>query len=262
MFHISLTGMMPLWIYAFGHFYLDDSHIEIPYLTVFRSLLTIVVPCAIGIIIRRFAPKVAEPIAKFCRPLSGIFVVYILTFGTYVNLYMYKIMGEMTEVLPAAMLLPTMGYLCGLLLALLARRSKSAAVTISIETGVQNASIPIIMLQGNFPQPEGDLAAVMPVASSLFFTLPLLIAWVGIIIYERKHVGKTVPHEDDAGDSPRDLTEHTYISEHDNKCVSIDEEKQIQTINEHVPNVQEQETNSSQGNNTSQQTDEHMMSHM
>ena len=139
--------MMPLWMFLLGRLFVDPKRMSIPYLQIFRSLLTIIIPCLVGLLIKRFLPKLADPIARFTRPFSGIFVLYILSFGTYVNIYMYIIMGTVPKVIPAAILLPLLGYSIAFGIALLLRRTKRSAVAISIETGVQNASIPIIMLQ-------------------------------------------------------------------------------------------------------------------
>lgn len=139
--------MMPLWMFLLGHTFIDSEQVDIPYMTIFRSLLTIIIPCLVGLLIKRFSPSVAAVIAKFTRPFSGIFVIYILSFGTYVNLYMYIIMGTVPKVIVAAILLPLLGYSVAFGIALLLRRTKKSAVAIAIETGVQNASIPIIMLQ-------------------------------------------------------------------------------------------------------------------
>ena len=179
--------MIPCWLYILGRFYIDPSEVTIPYVDIIQSLLPVVIPCAVGLIIRHCGPKVADKIAKSVWHISVIFYLYFFTFGTYVNWYMYKIMASTPIIIPAVLLLPLMGYTCGFLLTLLACRDKSTAVTISIETVIQNASIPIIILQGSFPQPEGDLAAVMPVALALFYTIPLIIALIILTIYRRYH---------------------------------------------------------------------------
>ena len=101
--------MMPMWMYLLGRLFVDPARLSIPYVIIVRSLLTIIVPLLVGLLIKRFAPKLAKLIARFTRPFSGIFVIYILTFGTYVNLYMYIIMGTQPNVIIAAILLPLLG---------------------------------------------------------------------------------------------------------------------------------------------------------
>ncbi len=133
----------------------------------------------------RFLPKIAEKIAKAVRPFSAIFVIFILGFGTYVNWYMVDIIEDDLIILPACFLLPVLGYLCGFLAAIIFRQGRKVATTISIETGVQNASIPILVLQRSFPQPVGDLAAVMPLATAYVYSIPILCAWAGLVAYSR-----------------------------------------------------------------------------
>ena len=61
------------------------------------------------------------------------------------------------------------------------------AATVGIETGYQNPSIPIVMLTDdkNFQQPEGDLGAVMPIATAFFTPVPLYF-WYLYIEIRRK----------------------------------------------------------------------------
>ena len=177
---------MPLWLLALGRFYLDTKAVKIPYLNIFLLLLPILIPTAAGVIIRRFWPKIADKISWFSRLWSVFFVIFVVGFGMYVNWYMFELIGsQAATVIPPSMLLPTLGYVIAFGIAKLARRKWKEAVTISIETGIQNAAIPIIILQGSFPQPEGDLAAVMPVATSLFFAVPLVLVWVVYTIWKR-----------------------------------------------------------------------------
>jgi len=179
-------GMMPLWIFALGRVYLDPSIVEIPYMSLARSILTIVIPLAVGIIIRKCSAKTADKFALYTKPFSGIFILYALGFGLYVNWYMFEIISNKpVQVIPSAILLPLIGYISGFALAKLTRRTNSQAVTISLETGVQNAGIPIVILQGSFPQPEGDVAAVMPIAVAIFYTVPIVIAWIIYTIYNK-----------------------------------------------------------------------------
>lgn len=176
---------MPFWMFALGRFFIDEDRIEIPYGTIMRSLLTIVLPLVVGLAIRKFIPKVAKFLVKATKPISFFFILYMLTFGTYVNWYIFIIMGTVPEVIPAATLVPTFGFALGYLIAYLLKQGNKKSTTISVETGYQNASIPIIMLQGNFQQPEGDLGAVMPVATAFFMQIPMYIWYAVLEIRDR-----------------------------------------------------------------------------
>jgi hypothetical protein len=126
------------------------------------------------------------PIFQITKPVTLLFIVFLLTYGTWVNWYMYVIMGTVPQIIPAAILLPLFGYLLGFLIArFVARLELMRAATVGIETGYQNPSIPIVMLTGNFQQPEGDLGAVMPVATAFFTPVPLYF-WYLYIEIKRK----------------------------------------------------------------------------
>ena len=57
-------------------------------------------------------------------------------------------------------------------------------LTISIETGIQNSGIAILVLLYSMSQPEGDIGAVMPLVVSFLTPFPLLFAYVALSIKE------------------------------------------------------------------------------
>ena len=182
---------MPFWMWALGRFFIDTSRVSIPYTSLVRTLLTLILPLLVGVLIRRFTVKGANFLIKITKPMNLLFILFIITYGTWVNWYMYEIMGTVPQVIPAAILLPWFGFLLGFLIAkFLARLKKMQAITVGIETGYQNPSIPIVMLQGNFVQPEGDLGAVMPVATAFFTPVPLYFYYLYIEIRRKCFKGE------------------------------------------------------------------------
>jgi len=170
---------MPLWMFALGRQFLvahPGQRISIPYNNIMYSLLMLVLPLCAGIMVRRFMPKAADIAKKVLRPFLGIIIVFICTFGVYVNLYMFKLMNW--RVLVGGLSLPWLGFAAGLLIAVLARQPKPNVVAISIETGIQNTGIAIMLLQLSFAQPDADLAAVLPVVVAMFTPAPMVIALI------------------------------------------------------------------------------------
>lgn len=47
--------------------------------------------------IRRYLPKVANVLAKALKPIAGIFILVIVGFGIYANLYMIQLMDTMVS---------------------------------------------------------------------------------------------------------------------------------------------------------------------
>lgn len=63
--------MMPLWMFALGRYFVADLpgyEITVPYKNICYSLLMLVVPLCVGVLLRRFLPKLASclnPVLKF-----------------------------------------------------------------------------------------------------------------------------------------------------------------------------------------------------
>lgn len=152
--------------------------------------------------IRRFLPKVANFMAKMLKYVALVFVIVIVGFGIYANLYMIKLMTDWRvrfsssschfffcilvlnaaliyqQVLLSSFALVLLGYTFGGVFALLLRQKWSDALTIAIETGVQNTGIAIFILRVTLDQPEADINTVIPVAVAIFTPVPLVIMWV------------------------------------------------------------------------------------
>ncbi|CAH1784906.1 unnamed protein product [Owenia fusiformis] len=181
---ICALFMMPLWLFTLGRFYLEQR-IGIPYVDIVLSLISLLTPIIIGVIIRKIKASIADFLTKGVRVMSLSLIVYILGFGTYVNVYRYRMMGSDPSIIPSAFLLPAFGFTMGMGLARLLRQTPRNSVTIGIETGIQDITISLVVLQFTFGQPEADLAAVMPIATVLFMHIPLMIAYVILTIYAR-----------------------------------------------------------------------------
>jgi predicted Na+-dependent transporter len=160
--------------------------VQVPYLSILNNLAVFVIPCFIGVVVRKLRPAVGDRLGRMIKPLAVIFMAFLLTFGLYTNRYIYGFMGNFPSIIPPSILQPYLGFTFGFCIArFAARQPKYRAITIAIETGVQNVTIPMVMLQGSFPQPFGDIAAVMPVMTAHFTPIPLLAMWIGLIIYRR-----------------------------------------------------------------------------
>ena len=126
---------MPFWMFSLGRLFINDGNGNIPFTSIIRILLSIILPLVIGLIIRKLFPKIAKFMVKVTKPFSLIFILYILTFGTWVHWYMWEIVAEEPKVIPAAILLPVFGFLLGYGITYLFKQGKRKAKTICIETG-------------------------------------------------------------------------------------------------------------------------------
>nr|CUU98462.1 hypothetical transcript [Hymenolepis microstoma] len=179
--------MLPLLLFIFSRFFTAIDTSAVPYGPIVVTLLYLFFPIIAGLLIRHFRPNWADKLKRGVRPTSCIFLIYVILFGTLTNLSIFRLMGRYPLLIAVGGALPTLGYLFGFLAALICRRPWPVITAISVETGVQNVGIAILILIYAIPQPQGDLGAVMPIIISLT-TPPFLLVWfiVRCIVVRRK----------------------------------------------------------------------------
>ena len=82
------------------------------------------------------------------------------------------------QIVIASSALPWTGYILGWLLAIACGQSRRDALTIAIETGIQNTGIAIFMLNFTLPQPQADMTTAVPMCNSMLTPLPLLVIYI------------------------------------------------------------------------------------
>lgn len=198
---VASLGMMPLWLFALGRF-IVDRRARVPFANIFGTLAGILIPVAIGLLIKHKRPTWAKRISRVLRPFFIVLLLVVFTLGVWTNLYIFSLLSPL--LLLAACLLPYVSFVLAGIVALICQQPRARALTIAIETAIQNTGLPIILMKLSLPQPEADLAAVGPVAIACFMPLPL---WVAIAVLEiRKrccHKGQALAQdEEDSGEKP------------------------------------------------------------
>lgn len=168
---------MTLWLFILGRIFTNDVDLQIPYLNIVLGMVGIVLPGFCGLLVRRYKPKAGKFLSKLAKPFSGIFIAWVFIVGSLTNMYIYEVMVNVWYVIPAGFALPFCGMLMGFGVALAFRQSLAKTIAISIETGVQDTGISILLLLASFPKPEGSIAAIIPVTVAIFTTIPLLVAF-------------------------------------------------------------------------------------
>ncbi|XP_055343853.1 ileal sodium/bile acid cotransporter-like [Paramacrobiotus metropolitanus] len=176
-------GMMPFWLFTLGRSLFGNLQIRIPFSNILTSLIALTGPLAIGVLIRRYRPQWANQAVKCIRPFTILMMLFIFTFGVYANLYMFYVMNWRTML--AGLIVPWCGYVFGATLAVISKRSKEQVIAISVETGVQNTGIAIVLLRYSLPQPDADLGSVLPVCGSIMLFIPLFLWFLGLTAYNR-----------------------------------------------------------------------------
>jgi len=120
---------------------------RVPELSVPGTMLQLVritvLPIAAGMIVRRFWPGTAERLARWLRPVAFVVLIGVIGFSVAVSLGM--VLANLTAVGPAiyALNLVAMGF--GLLLGWAIGAQPRDAMTLSIETGVQNVTLALFL---------------------------------------------------------------------------------------------------------------------
>ncbi|UXI19586.1 RNA-binding protein [Sarcoptes scabiei] len=176
-------GFMPIWLYTLGRTIFEGTTTSPPFRNIFTTLASMVIFLGIGLLIKRFFPRIANIARRILAPFSGMMIIFIIVFGTYSNFYMFRVMNF--KMIFAAAINVWCGMFLGFTLAYLFRKPMSDMLTIAIETGVQNTGVSIVVLGLSLKQPDADLASAVPVAASLMTPIPLTIAWLIVRLNEK-----------------------------------------------------------------------------
>ncbi|XP_058977929.1 ileal sodium/bile acid cotransporter [Musca domestica] len=173
--NIAAFGMMPLWIFTLGHLIFARGNMAIPYKNIATFAVALVVPLAIGLGIQKCSQRLTRILVRFLKPISTCLILFIIIFAIVTNLYMFKLFSW--QIILAGLLLPWSGYVFAWIFAKTLKQNPADALTIAIETGIQNTGIAIFLLR-SLPQPQADLTTVVPVAVAIMTPFPLLALYL------------------------------------------------------------------------------------
>ncbi|XP_013416883.1 ileal sodium/bile acid cotransporter [Lingula anatina] len=176
-------GMMPLWLFTLGMMF--TSTVTIPYGNILVAIVSLLIPGFIGILVKKYAPKVAGVLTKAVRPIAAITVLVVIFLGIYNNLYVFVLFAKDWRYLVGGALVPFTGFVLSCAASFGACLPWYRVKTIMCETAIQNTGIAIVLLGFSLPQPDADLATVMAIAMSLVVPPPLVIILIIRTIYLR-----------------------------------------------------------------------------
>ncbi|XP_067942453.1 ileal sodium/bile acid cotransporter-like [Watersipora subatra] len=180
---IASIGFVPLWMYTLGQHIIEDESITLPFSSMFASLALIIVPLIIGVLINYFLPKIAKILNYMQKPVILIIILFAGGMSVWTNLYAFKMVLLDWQLSLCTCLLPYVGGLLGFFIALICRQGKPIAVTIGIESAIQNINIATIILKTSLPQPWADISSVIPIVMIVFTFTPFPIFWAVQRIY-------------------------------------------------------------------------------
>jgi sodium/bile acid cotransporter 3/5 len=167
---VAALGMMPAWIFLVGP-YLTEGNLVIPFGQLISSLVFLILPIALGMWIRWKWEKTAAYMERIIVPFTLLTVLFILTAGVYINFFIFQLITPL--MIAAGFAVALSGYFFGAALAWAFRLTIPQITAVSIETSFQNGGIAFVLLKMSFPEPQGELASVAPVAQLMITGLPL-----------------------------------------------------------------------------------------
>lgn len=111
--------------------------------TIMQLVRITVLPISVGMLVRRLFPAAAEHLAKWLRPTS--FIVLLGTIAFTVAISAEMVLLNLVAATPAIVALNLAAMAFGLLLGRAIGAAPSDAMTLAIETGVQNATLAVFL---------------------------------------------------------------------------------------------------------------------
>ncbi|XP_054766380.2 ileal sodium/bile acid cotransporter-like isoform X1 [Lytechinus pictus] len=200
---IIALGMMPLNLLIYATpFTGGDARLGTPYVDLVQQLVILILPVFLGIGLSYKFKKFRKFCDKVIKPISALLIICGVSLGVPADLYAYT--TSPLENWIASMITPVFGAFFGLAFARIFARDVRTSITISLETGVQNALLGRTIVALFYPQPEADLIARVQLT---FVMVTLVEGTLASIIYSlfryfccRKQCDKMMPKEDDVKD--------------------------------------------------------------
>ena len=146
---------------------LASSRIDVPAAGLLLSTVQVVVlPIVLGLILRRYAPGVTRAVLPY-GPFVSVALITLIV-ASIIGASRVAILESGGLLIAGVFALHTGGFCGGYLLARLVARRVSTARTVSIEVGMQNSGLGVVLAGQNFTSP---LVAVPSAISSLFHSL-------------------------------------------------------------------------------------------
>ena len=180
---VSMTALSTLTAIIFTPFLtlqLSGNYLGVPTEGLFYSTLKVVfIPVLSGVLLNRYLPKITYRIVPFAPPLAVLLISLIV--GSIVGQGKGVILDSGLNLLLALISLHSFGFLIGFLISLGLFKNWKIAKTISIEVGMQNSGLGVVLARENFSSP---LVAIPAALSSLVHSL---LGSLFVVIFKNKN---------------------------------------------------------------------------
>ncbi|XP_070542075.1 ileal sodium/bile acid cotransporter-like [Ptychodera flava] len=151
-------GMMPLCLFIYSRSWTDPGGAVIPYVNIIISLVSVVVPAAIGCLCKYKLPKVAKYVIKVSSIIGGLGILSSLVMVILRRTMRFDMSWK---VWLAASTLPMGGFCFGYILSSIFRLDATKRRTVALETGLQNVILALSLITLSYPNSEEQIEMLM-----------------------------------------------------------------------------------------------------
>ena len=146
---------------------LSGNYVNIPAEGLFYSTLKVVlIPIVLGVVLNKYFPEKTNKILPFAPPVAVMLIALIV--ASIIGQGKDIILDSGVNLILALICLHFLGFLIGLIISFGWFKNWSIAKTISIEVGMQNSGLGVVLAQENFANP---MTAIPAAISSLIHSL-------------------------------------------------------------------------------------------
>uniref|UniRef100_UPI0037E8A457 ileal sodium/bile acid cotransporter n=1 Tax=Semicossyphus pulcher TaxID=241346 RepID=UPI0037E8A457 len=179
---ILALGMMPLCLLIYTSTWTSSDTIEIPYDSIGITLVSLLVPIALGIYVKRRWPRVAKKILKVGSIAGFALIIVIAVIGGILYQSSWTIAPSLWII---GTIYPFIGFGLGFFMARFAGQPWHRCRTIALETGFQNSQLCSTIVQLSFSPAELDVMFAFPLIYSIFQLVVALMSVGGYQAYKK-----------------------------------------------------------------------------
>jgi BASS family bile acid:Na+ symporter len=171
----SVSTLMAIAMTPFLASFLAGSRVDVPALGLFLSTVQVILlPVIAGVLLNRYLPRFTARLLPAAPVVAVVFITLIV--ASIIGAGREEILAAGWRLIAAVFALHSMGFLLGYAASRIVTREVISARTISIEVGMQNSGLGVVLARSNFTNPA---VAIPSAISSLFHSLiaSLLAAW-------------------------------------------------------------------------------------
>lgn len=163
----ACSTLAAIFMTPFLTFLYSGNQLEIPTMGLLQSTLKVVlIPITAGILINRYFPNSSKKVIPYAPPVAVLLICLIV--ASIVGQGKEIILSSGLSLLMALVSLHFLGFILGFIASIILLKNWKVAKTISIEVGMQNSGLGVVLARENFSNPSVAIPAAL---SSLIHSL-------------------------------------------------------------------------------------------